>query len=254
MNQKYLYEFVVEKEVEKQISEKKMEGEKEITITRTEKVKEPTKFAILKPGRKLADAGEIFLAKMVSFYIKEGIMPISLVAKRFGNDGGVLTESESKNLVELNENLEKNQKALLELNNEKGELPVESTAKQTDILMEMLKIQTEIDRVKNAYFAIYDNTAEMKARKKTIEWWILTLAMKENSKGEYENYFKDKTFEDSYMKYINILDGEDVFEKDVCNKFTYLISSWINSDQLLTPELFKSLDENFEEKVKESVR
>ena len=56
MSQKYLYEFVVEKEAEKQISEKKTEGENEITITRTEKVKEPHKFAILKPGRKIYDA------------------------------------------------------------------------------------------------------------------------------------------------------------------------------------------------------
>jgi hypothetical protein len=255
-NLKFVYEFAIDKEVEKVIEEKKMEGEQEIKITRTEKVKEPVKFAILKPGRKLYDSAEIFLAKTVSYYIKEGLMPISLVAKRFGNDGGVLTDKESEYMSGLDVKMADCQKRLSELKTQEKavETAAEDASKQTDILVEMLKIQTEIEKIKNSFFILYDNTAEMKARKKSIEWWITQLSFIQNEKGEYVSYFDQLSFEERYTLYSAILDGEDLFLKDTMNKFTYLISSWLNSDQSLTTEQFKGLDENFEETIKESVR
>ena len=94
----------------------------------------------------------------------------------------------------------------------------------------------------------------MKGRKKSIEWWITNLSLIQNEKQEYVNYFPELSFDDKYLKYATILDGDDNFSKDTVNKFTYLISSWINSDQNLTPDQFKALDENFEESIKESVR
>jgi hypothetical protein len=258
-NLKFIYEFTIDKEIEKTVEEKKMEGDQEVKITRTEKVKEPVKFAILKPGRKLYDSAEIFLAKTVSTYIKEGLMPISLVAKRFGNDGGVLTEKESEYMGKLDSKMIDCQKRLSELKIDKdglkeGTSTASDTAKQSDILVEMLGVQTEIDKIKNSFFALYDNTAEMKGRKKSIEWWITHLSLVQNEKQEYINYFSELSFDDKYIKYAEILDGDDNFLKDTVNKFTYLISSWINSDQNLTPDQFKALDENFEESIKESVR
>ena len=242
---KYLYEFTVDKEVEKKIEEKKMEGDQEITVTRTEKVKEPIKYAVLKPTRKLYDMAEIFLAKTISYYIREGIMPITLVAKRFGNDGGVLTTEEQEYINDLSVRIDASQKKLVDLKlDEKGESAA-SGEERSKILVEMMQTQSEIDRVRNSYLSLYENTAEMKARKKTIEWWITQLSYKNLEKPE--EYFSELSFEKRYEHYVDILDGDDAFEKRVANKFSFLIGTWFaNANSAITEEDFKSADEHFE--------
>jgi len=249
---KFLYEFTVNKEVEKQVSEKKTdENGQEIIITRTEKVQEPIKFSILKPGRRQYDSAEIFLAKTISDYIKEGIMPISLIAKRFGNDGGVLTKEEIEHVEELQKNLETQQKKLIDFKlDESPENKVQKSEERTKILVEMLNVQSEIDQLRNSYLSLYENTAEMKARKKTIEWWITQLSY---TSGEAAvEFFPENSFDKRYQKYIDILDGDDEFAKTVANKFTYLISTWFSAGNgVLSAEDFKSAEEHFDQNFKQ---
>jgi hypothetical protein len=250
---KFLYSFTIEKEVEKQVVEEKMEGDQKVTVTRTEKVKEPVKFSILKPTRKLYDMAEIFLAKTVSDYIKEGIIPISLVAKRFGNDGGVLTEKEAEYVVDLQKRLDENQKKLVDLQlepKEGEEKPKLSDEDRTKLFVEMMKTQAEIDRVRTSYLSLYENTAEMKGRKKTIEWWITMLSYKDGEKPE--EFFNQPSFRERYEKYVEILDGDDEFSKKVATKFTFLIGTWFNSSSTeLTNEDFVSADQAFEQNFKD---
>lgn len=245
---KFLYEFVVEREIEKEIPEKKMEGDQEVTIIRKEKVKEPVKFSILRPTRRTYDMAEIFLAKTISQFIKDGIMPITLIAKRFGNDGGVLTDEENKYVSELQTRLDQNQKELADLSADKTDedsLKPEEGSRRADIILEMLKIQSEIEKLRNSYMSLYENTAEMKARKKTIEWWITQLSFVGGDKPK--EYFEGDSFAERYEKYVNILDGDDDFQKKVTNKFTYLISTWFaNAQTGLDEKDFQATDQHFE--------
>jgi len=255
---KFLYEFSVDKEVEKKVEEKKTdENGQEITVTRTEKVVEPIKFSILKPTRRLYDSAEIFLAKTISDYIKEGLMPITLIAKRFGNDGGVLTEKEAEHIEKLQKDLEDQQKRLVDMKldgtpekdatikEKTEEEKAQDSDKRTSILIEMLSTQSEIDRLRNSYISLYENTAEMKARKKAIEWWITQMSY---TSGENPvEFFQESNFEKRYEKYVNILDGDDEFNKRVANKFSFLISTWFSAgNNSLTLDDFKSADQHFE--------
>ena len=248
---KFLYEFTVEKEVEKQVSEEKMDGDQKITVTRTEKVKEPQKFAILKPTRKLYDLAEIFLAKTVSDYIKEGIMPITLLAKRFGNDAGVLTTEEQVYINTLKKKVDENQLKLSNLKlDEKADATTDDiTAAQEErskLLLSMMETQAEIDQVRNSYMSLYENTAEMKARKKTIEWWLTQLSYKDKD-GKLEEYFPQTSFYERYKAYVDILDGESNFDKKVANKFTFLVQTWFNnSGAPLDHEDLVTADQHFE--------
>ena len=244
---KFLYEFTVEKEVEKQISEEKMDGDQKITVTRTEKVKEPIKFAILKPTRRLYDMAEIFLAKTISDYIREGIMPISLLAKRFGNDDGVLTVEEQAYIDTLKARVDANQKKLVDLKIDEKGVSNTTPEERSAILLELMQTQAEIDQIKNSYMSLYGNTAEMKARKKTIEWWITQLSYKEKD-GKKEEYYPQPSFFERYKAYVEILDGESEFDKKVANKFTFLISTWFNnSGTALDLSDFVAADKHFEE-------
>lgn len=255
---KFLYDFVVEKEVEKQVSEKKMEGDQEVTVTRTEKSKEPVKFCILRPTRRLYDSAEIFMAKMVSDYIKEGLMPITLVAKRFGNDGGALTKEQADYVAELQTRLDSQHQKLVNLklgDGEKDVAPSEAEVKPEDkpatmedrskILVEMMNIQAEIDRLRDSYLSLYENTAEMKARKKTIEWWITQLSY--HGGDVPVEFFTEDSFEKRYQKYVEIFDGDDEFLRRTLNKFTFLVGTWFaNANSSMAMEDFKDADQHFE--------
>lgn len=250
---KFLYEFTVDKEVEKKVEEKKTdESGQEITITRTEKVKEPVKFGILKPGRRLYDLAEIFLAKTISDYVKEGLMPITLVAKRFGNDGGVLTEAEIKYIEELQSKMDEDQKKLIDLKIDDPESKEKNAEERTKILSSMLTVQSEIDKLRNSYISLYENTAEMKARKKAIEWWVTHLAY--NGGENPTEMFPEQSFLKRYEKYIDVLDGDDVFLRRAANKATYLISTWFsagNGAQNMTKEDFLNAEQHFDQNFKE---
>jgi hypothetical protein len=252
MSKKFIYEFTVDKIVEKDVPvERKPEDDPSVTATRKEKVAEPVKFRILKPTRKLYDLAEIFLAKTISDYVREGIMPITLVAKRFGDDGGVLTTKEQEYIVELQKRIDENQKKLIALSAPKKEGEPEpetiSPQQRADLFVDMMKTQVEIDNIRNSYLSLYENTAEMKARKKTIEWWITQLSY--HGEGEKE-YFPQTSFFERYKAYVDTLDGDSDFDKKVVSKFSYLISTWFsNINTALTEEDFKAADKHFEENV-----
>src|SRR4051812_44686573 len=95
---KFIFETNVKKLVEEKVVEIRKENGKDVEISRPVKKVKPVKIAILKPNRKLYELAEIYYAKNMSSFIKAGLLPYSLVAKRYANDGGPLTDSEIKRL------------------------------------------------------------------------------------------------------------------------------------------------------------
>ena len=94
---KKLFEFKVPKEVEiEEIETSKNEKGEEIKITKKNKTKEQVKVFIRKPTRALFDEAELFYGVRLSEGIKAGLLTRALLAKRFTNDGGVLSEEEKK--------------------------------------------------------------------------------------------------------------------------------------------------------------
>ena len=102
--QKYLYETFVNKEIEEKIVEKRQENGAEVEVSKTVKTLKPVKLAILKPNRKKFKEAEIFYAQSLSSYLKKGLLPHSLVSKRYLNDGGPLSENAKKVVTVMREN------------------------------------------------------------------------------------------------------------------------------------------------------
>ena len=99
---KRLHSFTVTKEVEvvKKDESENDKGEKVIT-ERTELEKKPQYFFIRKPTRALYDDAELFYAVKMSEGIKAGLLTKALLAKRYENDGGPLSEGEVERYGEL---------------------------------------------------------------------------------------------------------------------------------------------------------
>lgn len=260
MNQetnKYLYETFVNKEIEENIVDVKIEDGKTTTTTSPVKKIQKIKVSVLQPNRKLYRGAELFYSKSLSTYLKEGLMPYSLVAKRYANDGGPLTETEIKKLNELKENLKILEKeffvtltSVIDSSSAPDDIIIN---KKSDILLKINQVNSEISAIQNAYADIFDNTAEMKSRNDTIEWWSLFLIyIDEDNKG-YKPLFGigDPSKQEDYQKKITKLeefeDKNDKFYNEIIKKMSYLISFWFTAKTTLTQSDFQTMEKLYTE-------
>jgi len=247
--QKYLYETFVNKEIEEKIVEKRQENGAEVEVSKTVKTLKPVKLAILKPNRKKFKEAEIFYAQSLSSYLKKGLLPHSLVSKRYLNDGGPLSENAKKVVTVMRENYTSLQ---VEYFGMKSPLTAEQTKRRGEILVEMTDINKALQEIENSYSEIFENTAEAKSRNDLIEWWILTLSLIEEEKDGKKNYvpFFPGEDTDARMAKLEELEAlEDDFTNEVIKKFSYFISFWSRAGLDVKLEDFKSAEENYNLKV-----
>jgi hypothetical protein len=248
---KYLYETVLNKEVEENIVDKKIEDGKEIVTTTPIKKLKKVKIAIQQPDRKLSKGAELFYSKSLANYLKQGLMPYSLVAKRYANDGGPLTEDEIKRVNEIKQNLKLLEQEFFTTLSETitdTEKNQELVKKKTDILLKINAANAELSTIQNSYTDIFDNTAEMKSHHDTIEWLSLYLInIDEDGKG-YKPLFGigDPTKQEDYLKKVEKLeefeDKNDKFYNEIIKKLSYLISFWFTAKTSLSQNDFKTME------------
>jgi hypothetical protein len=73
---------------------------------------------------------------------------------------------------------------------------------------------------------LFDQTAEVRARNKTILWWVLNLSYAVAEDGKEYPFFTDGSSEERLEYYDRLTEEEDDFLDEVIKKFTYLISFW----------------------------
>lgn len=238
---KKIYEFVITKEEEKiEIEETKNETGDTVKTEKKVKVNVPYKFFIRKPNRQLKDEADLFYSVVLSDCIKQGLLTSNQLYKRFLNDGGILSEPEKKNLKETMEKVGK-----LQMEFEKLSIKVdknkEDEEKLINIISEINEIRTDLQRFEFQQSALFDSTAESKARNKTIFWYVLHLIYKEKD-NKFIPVFGEGSFEEKVKIYDELEESEEDFNLKLIKKAFLLISFWytgrINSD-----DDFKRVDE-----------
>lgn len=241
MNLKWLYEFSLnkEKEIEETEISKNEKGE-EIKVTKKVKKLVPIKFKILKPNRKLHEQAELVYAIKLSEGVKAGLLTKSLLAKRYQNDGGSMSEPEkleyTKLYLELFKLENEYQKDLL-----KNEKSPEDVKKLEDILFSIANTRRQIQQIEYNQSTLFDQTAENKARNHVIMWWILFLSYMEED-DNLSTLFGDGAFEQRLSKYDDLEETEDAFVLQAVRKMTYLLSFWYMGKANSTED-FKKIEE-----------
>lgn len=221
---KRLYEFTVEKE-EEVIEKSSSVNEAGETVTIEKKVKKPVayKFYIKKPTRALREESELYHGVRLAEGIKAGLLTRSQLGKRFDDDGGLLSERTQKAEREA-------YKKLFDYQDELSKLEVDTTDKNTDEYKNKKEFLVKvIDELRNSLTnlevqkeSLFDETAETRARNKTLTWWVLNLAYNNDDTPFYGTGDIDKQLE----KYDEIYESGDNFLISVSNDFLYLISYW----------------------------
>jgi len=274
MKNKWLHTFKVNRSVDfKEESTEKNEKGEDVKVTKVVKKDRPVLVRIRKPGRKLFDEGELYYGVKLSEGIKAGLLTRALLAKRYQNDGGSMSEPEKERYSELYLKLfeKENDLQRLQINLEKKS-DEEKKDKITDLLMEMSDLRRELQDFETAQSSLFDQTAETRAKNKTIMWWVLQLAEvekkndeikdyhwykkeekastdeekkeleKEIEKLEFVNVFDGEALEDKMDKYDALEDGNDEFWQESLKKLAYFISYWY-SGQADSEEDFQRVEE-----------
>ncbi len=207
---KALYNFTFPKVSEKEETQSSVnEAGDTVTVSKKVPVATPVDFALLKPSRNLHDEGELFYNVTVSKGVQAGLMPAALVAKRFVNDGGVLSEPEKEEWAKKYMSRVEKEIAVQKLN-AKVDRSDEDNNAYKQLVTDISVLNRELQDFEIRQQSIFDISAEARARTKTIFWWLLQLLHIKNEKGEFEPFFKGDKLEDRQAEY-DELDNEEVF-------------------------------------------
>ncbi len=224
MAKEYIYEFTLKKKVKKQVETKRKnkDGEEE-TVLSNRTVSVPVKFFVKKPTRRLADEAEVFYSVQLSKAIKMGIVTKAMLIKKYADNGGALSEEESKQLL-------KSLKKLNDLENEYKLCSVkktkESKERAEELILEIITLKRELQELESSLQSVYQHTADAKAEKEVLLWYAIQLA-KFSEDGEEEKPFFDgvdfeEQLEDLYEKY----EVDESFESEATSKICKVVGYW----------------------------
>ena len=239
---KWLCEFEVGKLVDvKKTKKGKDDKGEEIEISKTLKKNQPSTFKLQKPTRRQFEDGELYYAVKLSEGIKAGLLTTAQVAKRYENDGGVYTDAEKSRLRELRNDITELQAEYFKLKptEEKDKLDEDKMR----ILSQINDSRNEISDIENVHQYIYDQTAEVKARNKTILWWILHMAHQQDdaNRNRFNEMFGKGELDDKLDVYDKLEEDGDDFCQEALKKLAYYVSYWYVSKNV-SAEDFKTVE------------
>tara|TARA_B100000676_G_scaffold123950_1_gene123527 strand:+ start:1560 stop:2441 length:882 start_codon:yes stop_codon:yes gene_type:complete len=221
---KKLFKFELDREVTSKEKETSKNDKGETVTTEKEVTKTVKQTVFLrKPTRSLYDGAELFYGVKLSEGIKAGLLTRALLAKRFSNDGGVLSNDEKDRYAELYLKLYETQLDAERLSANKDDQDQE---KLESLLEESADIRRQLTDFEMAQSQLFEQTAENRARNKTILWWVLNLSHFEDEDGKSSVIFEGKDFEEKLNSYDSMEEGGDDFDEELLQKLIYYVSFW----------------------------
>ena len=240
---KRLYTFTLQ-QVEQTKVEEKSTDKNGAEITTTKEVDQDVdRYIILKkPNRRLFDDAELFYGVELSKGIKAGLLTRALLQKRFSNDGGTMGEKEREEYGQLYSDVFDKQVELQKLSLiDKANRTPEEQARYTSCQDFIREARGRIQEFEMQQSSLFDQTAENRARNRTILWWVLYLGYQINGEDEEETpFFGDGDYISRLELYDKMEEDENDWAAECINKFFYYVSFWYVS-KTSDPQQFKDL-------------
>lgn len=246
MNKKVIYKFDIlkEEEVEEETTRNKKNKEtgemEKVTTAKTITKEVPYTIKIYEPSRRQVEDADMEFSVEMSKCIKRGILTKAMLAKKYSDSGGLLTEDDSKDLIRL-------YKELAELQNSLGKSmakkkkSAEEKEKEGDLTEQFASTRKRIVDLETTYQNVFNHTADTKAQNKTVMWYLLHLSSVVNPSGEEEPLFPGDTHEERENSYYLKDEEEDEVHELSREKLMTFISFWYFS-QNASEEDFAKLE------------
>lgn len=204
------------------------ESGQKITITKTVKKDCLRRFGLYKPTRQLVEDAELFYGVCLADGLRKGLIPRRLLAKKYEDEGGIVSAAEQAKRNELFKRFEELTSRLRELLNSPSEARTEEVEKLTkELTEEYADVYDKILAIENELNEIYQHTAENWARNKTLVWWILHLSAKE-SDGKFVDFFEGKTYEEKLAFNDKHFSNPVPSDSAALKRLAFLTGYWFN--------------------------
>lgn len=213
---------------------------KEIYSFKEKKDDKEYTIILKKPSRTETEEIDIFHAAIMSTYMNAGVQTRASVDKYYSdNVGGPMPKSDERDLIELRKKLYQKEEELIKAAiNEKDKM---------ELYKEIMDINEEIRSFNSYYSQIYENTAEIKARNKTIDFCLLNFSYYKECEGEIKKLFPGeeenprKRMIKQFEEFEKLEDGEDSkFWRPIIDKLIFGFTIWF-LEAAQTREDFDSL-------------
>ena len=162
-----------------------------------------------------------------------GLLTRAMLAKQHLDVGGSLTEEEKQRYAQLYVRLYEKQQAVqrfgLKSPQERSNDENERLAKAVEELGVIRKELTDFEAVQASMF---DHTADIKARNKTITWYLLHLTQVtegDSDDAEQRPLFSGETYDDKYESYMELDEVDDPVYLASIDKLSSLTTIWYMS-------------------------
>ena len=240
MAKENIYEFELKKKVKKQVETKRKgkDGEEE-TVLSNRTVSVPIKFFVKKPTRRMADEAEVFYSIQLSKAIKMGIVTKAMLIKKYADNGGALSEEESKLLL-------KSLKRLNDLENEYKLCFVKKTKESKkrceELELEIVTLKRELQELESSLQSVYQHTADAKAEKEVLLWYAIQLAKFSEDKEEEQDFFKGVDFEEQMEDLYEKFEEDESFESEATSKICKVVGYWFYNQAAKKEEIEKFIN------------
>jgi len=249
MKEIYSFSIDLEKDVTETVTKKRKNKEsgkmEEVSVEETSKKPVPFKVIIKEPNRKDLEEADIEYSIEMSKCIKKGILTKAMLAKKYSDTGGLLTEEDAKVLTRRYSELGDLQNKYTRLNS-KPKKEKSDEKKISDMLGEMASKRRDIVDMETSYSSLFNHTADSKAQSKVILWYLVNLSyFQENESDDILPFFNAEDSADKIDQYYDIDEnGHEVFDL-VKDKLSAILSFWYFSSNA-TKEDFDSLNEDID--------
>lgn len=246
---KELYSFVVDKEIEKEEVTTKVDKKtkEEITVKKKIKTTVPVTIKLKRPSRRELEEAELEFSVEMSKCVKKGILTKAMLAKKYSDTGGLMSEDDAKSLVD-------SYKKVFDIQNEYSRLEIiqNKTDKQKErveeITSELADVRRQIVEFESNYQSLFDHTADVKAQNRLILWYVIMLTyIQEEDEESPKPYFGSGDFEEKLEEYYKREESEDNLYFLITKKAATVLAFWFfnqASDKESFDSLMKRLENN----------
>ena len=253
----YSFSIDVEREEEKEITKEvkrknketgKMETREE-TIVRTVTKEVPVRVILRKPSRTQIEDGDMFYSIWLNKFIKMGLLTRAMLAKKQVDVGGTLNEDDKMNYAKLYLKLfEKQQNIMRYSAKEQKDMSADEKDRLDNSVSELAVIRKQLADFEAAQASIFDHTADVKARNKTITWFLLHLTQVEEGEGDEEEtrlapLFPGTDYEEKYRSYQELDEEQDEIFLKAIDKLSTVATIWYMSGVQTQEEFDTVLDQ-----------
>jgi hypothetical protein len=237
----YSFDIQVEEEETKEVIKevkrknkktKKMETVEE-TVQKTIVTKTPVRVFLRKPTRTQVEDGDMFYSIWLNKFIKMGLLTRAMLAKKQVDVGGTLNEDDKMNYAKLYLQLfEKQQNVIRYSAKDADTMSLDEKERLDRAISDLAVIRKQLSDFEAAQASIFDHTADVKARNKTITWFLLHLAYYIKGEDDDANIiplFPGTDYDEKYLSYQEAdEDQEDVFVKTI-DRLSTIATIWYMS-------------------------